>query len=343
MAVAGNAEWRRRAELTGLLQTGRSRMARPVPEGNGAGLRQEDAADLAGLSVRRYAAFERGEIASPLPEMVESVASALRMTMAERSALHILATGHDPPLPPVPPGDGARPEVSPVFLELLARQDPNPAIITDETWTIVARNEAVSAWAGGWLDQLPHGQQNLVLYLFSDACEALLPDVHAARRAAIAGLRYQYARNVTSDRFAALIARLHATGRGWQPDGLGAVVAPVLTPLATALLSAPRAQAESQRGRLADEAIRIWKLRQAAHYRELTADLPHALTWARSNERDPEAGQQLTGLAALTHLYNAASSLAKSLGSFELAGIAADRAVQTAGRTGDRLLAGAAA
>ena len=41
MAVAGNAEWRRRAELTGLLQTGRSRMARPVPEGNGAGLRQE--------------------------------------------------------------------------------------------------------------------------------------------------------------------------------------------------------------------------------------------------------------------------------------------------------------
>src|SRR5260370_28698441 len=101
--------------------------------------------------------------------MVESVASALRMTMAERSALHILATGHDPPLPPVPPGDGARPEVSPVFLELLARQDPNPAIITDETWTIVARNEAVSAWARGWLSHLPPGQHNLLLYLFSDA------------------------------------------------------------------------------------------------------------------------------------------------------------------------------
>jgi hypothetical protein len=45
----------------------------------------------------------------------------------------------------------------------------------------------------------------------------------------------------------------------------------------------------------------------------------------------------------LTHLYNAASSLAKSLGSFELAGIATDRAVDTAERTGDPLLAGAAA
>jgi hypothetical protein len=96
MAVAGNGEWRRRAELTGLLQACRSRMARPVPEGNSTGLRQEDAADLAGLSVRRYAAFERGQIVSPLPEMVESVASALRMTAAERSALHVLATGPRP-------------------------------------------------------------------------------------------------------------------------------------------------------------------------------------------------------------------------------------------------------
>jgi hypothetical protein len=131
--------------------------------------------------------------------------------------------------------------------------------------------------------------------------------------------------------------------RSWRPDGADAVASPVLTPLATSLLSAPREPAESQRGRLVDEAIRIWKLRQAAHYRELTADLPQALTRARSNERDPEGGKWLTGLAALTHLYNAASSLAKSLGSFELAGIAADRAVQTADRTGDPLLAGSAA
>jgi len=210
MVVAGNAEWRRRAELTSLLQACRSRMARPVPQGTSSGLRQEDAADLAGLSVRRYASFERGEIMNPLPEMVESVASALRMTAAERSALHVLAAGHDPPLLAVPP-DGARAEVSPVFLELLARQDPSPAIITDETWTVIARNQAMSAWAGSWLDQVPAGQQNLVLYLFSADCEALLPDVHAARRAVIAGLRYQYARNITSDRFAALVARVQDT------------------------------------------------------------------------------------------------------------------------------------
>jgi transcriptional regulator with XRE-family HTH domain len=211
MVVGGNAEWRRRGELTSLLQACRSRMSRPVPQGTNTGLRQEDAADLAGLSVRRYASFERGEIVNPLPEMVESVASALRMTGAERSVLHILATGHDPPLLPVPP-EGTRAEVTPVFLELLARQDPSPAVITDETSTVIARNEAMSAWIGAWLDQAPAGQQNLVLYLFSADCEARMPDVHAVRRAIIAGWRYMYARNITSDRFASLVARLQDTG-----------------------------------------------------------------------------------------------------------------------------------
>jgi hypothetical protein len=119
-------------------------------------------------------------------------------------------------------------------------------------------------------------------------------------------------------------------------------IPPVLAPLATALLSAPRADA-GQRIALADEAMRIWKLRQAARYRELATGLPEALTRARGSEAEPDASRSPTGLAALAHLYNAASSLAKSLGSFELAGIAADRAVRTADRTGDPLLAGAAA
>jgi hypothetical protein len=119
-------------------------------------------------------------------------------------------------------------------------------------------------------------------------------------------------------------------------------IPPALAPLATALLSAPQAPAAGQ-AVLADEAVRIWKLRQAARYRELAVGMPEALTRARSREAEPDASWSPTGLAALAHLYNAASSLAKNLGSFELAGIAADRAVRTADRTGDPLLAGAAA
>ena len=118
---------------------------------------------------------------------------------------------------------------------------------------------------------------------------------------------------------------------------------PELVPLAAALLAAPGADDDSQAGLPNDQVTRIWKLRQTARYRELAGDLPRALVRARSSEVDPAEDRQLSRAAALTHLYNAASSLAKTLGSFELAGIAADRAVRTASWTGDPLLGGAAA
>jgi hypothetical protein len=136
---------------------------------------------------------------------------------------------------------------------------------------------------------------------------------------------------------------VHCAQGGWQADPVSAGTPRGLGPLAGALLSPPAQSPGSPPDRMADEAVRIWKLRQAAQYQKLTAALPQALTRARSNENASAGEGSTTALAALTHLYNAASSVAKSLGSFELAGIAADRAVLAADRTGDRLLAGAAA
>ena len=209
MALPDEADWRRRGELKSLLTTCRSRLGRRSPAG-GRGLRQEDAAILTGLSVRSYAALERGA-AKPSRALVESVASGLRMTPAERSALHVLATGQDPPIPAAPPGVGS-PDISADMRDLIDRLDPLPAIITDEMWTVMARNQAAAAWTGGWFDRYPREQQNLVLFLFSAEGERLLPGVHQHRRAAVAGLRYQYARNIGSDRFAALIGKLLETG-----------------------------------------------------------------------------------------------------------------------------------
>jgi hypothetical protein len=127
------------------------------------------------------------------------------------------------------------------------------------------------------------------------------------------------------------------------PDADAAGIPPVLAPLAAAMLTMPAPDGQFPARELADESVRIWKLRQASRYLELAAELPQALAKARCCEALVDLAGQPTGLAALTHLYNAASSVAKSLGAFELAGIAADRAVQTASRTADPLLAGAAA
>jgi transcriptional regulator with XRE-family HTH domain len=213
MADFADAKWRRRRELGSLLLSCRSRMLRGNANGREGGLRQQDVADLVGISVRYYASFERGETDNPSVHLVESIASALRMDHAQRSALHVLALGHDPPMPAPPTGfPGTPPQVPPVLRELVRRLDPTPAAITDEMWTILARNPTMTSWIGEYCDRVPPDQQNLILYLFSPQAGRLLADVDADRQAAVAGLRYQYARNIASPRFAALVARFLATG-----------------------------------------------------------------------------------------------------------------------------------
>ncbi len=123
-------------------------------------------------------------------------------------------------------------------------------------------------------------------------------------------------------------------------------VPPPLAPLAAlaaALLAVPRVTDRAQPRRLSDQATQLWRLRQQARYRKIADHLPRALACARGLEAEQGPGRQLAAQATLAHLYNAASSVAKSLGSFELAGIAADRAVKVADATGDPLLGGAAA
>jgi transcriptional regulator with XRE-family HTH domain len=211
MAASDDGEWRRRAELTHLLKACRGRLSRPVPASRGNGLRQEDAAGLAGLSLRTYAAFERAEV-TPAPAVVDSVATALQMSPAERSALHVLATGQDPPRPVGMPAARTLPQASRSLRDLVTQMDPYPGALIDEMWTIRFRNPAMGAWAGGWCDRVSAEQQNMVLYLFSEHSEALLPDVHVHRRFSVAVLRYQYTRNISSPRFADLVGRLLATG-----------------------------------------------------------------------------------------------------------------------------------
>jgi len=70
----------------------------------------------------------------------------------------------------------------------------------------------MTRWIGEYFDRVPPDQQNLILYLFSPEARDVLVDVDSDRKAAVAGLRYQYARNVASSRFAVLVDRLLATG-----------------------------------------------------------------------------------------------------------------------------------
>ncbi len=208
MTVPGEADLRRRDELRSLLRMCRARYS-PHNPGTGS-IRQQDAAALAGLSVRSYAALETGTAPHPSVGMIESVAGALNMTAAERSALHVLARGQDPPMPAVPPGDDWA-QAGPQLRGAVAGFS-GPAAIVDETWTVLAGNTALAHWTGGWSEQVPAEERNIILLLFQPQWEPLSPDIHDLRETAVAGLRYQYVRNLGSDRFDGLVGKLLETG-----------------------------------------------------------------------------------------------------------------------------------
>jgi hypothetical protein len=143
--------------------------------------------------------------------MVDQVAAAMQMSAAERSALHVLATGQDPPRPLSRLAQDPPREPSKALRDLVSHMEPYPAALTDETWTLLHYNPAMNAWTGGWYDAANPGERHLVRYLFSKNAEDFLPDLHEVRRASLAMLRYQYTRNLAAPGFARLVDRITAS------------------------------------------------------------------------------------------------------------------------------------
>lgn len=61
------------------------------------GLRREEVADLAGISLEYYIRFERGNLKGASPEILQSLAKALQLSPIEREHLHNLAYRADHP------------------------------------------------------------------------------------------------------------------------------------------------------------------------------------------------------------------------------------------------------
>ncbi|GAA1938841.1 helix-turn-helix transcriptional regulator [Amycolatopsis minnesotensis] len=110
------------------------RRARRTP-----GLRREEVAELAGVSVSYYERLEQARAPRPSPEVLTALGTALRLTVAEREHLARLA-GQIPP--------GAHADRRPVPEEargLLDRIAPIPACLVDERQDIVAWNDEAAA------------------------------------------------------------------------------------------------------------------------------------------------------------------------------------------------------
>ncbi|MFC0032013.1 helix-turn-helix transcriptional regulator [Micromonospora chaiyaphumensis] len=191
--------WRDRVppEAAGL-PAGRSRRA--------AGLRREELALLAGISVDYLTRLEQGRASHPSAQVVAALARALRLSGVERDHLHRLA-GLAPPGPQVMPT-----EVTPSVQRLLDRLTGTPVAVYDASWTLLVANPPYAALMGdpsGWRGEQRNGVWRH--FLGTGSRVRLSPEERRGFEAALVGdLRAAAARYPADPRLGRLLADLRA-------------------------------------------------------------------------------------------------------------------------------------
>lgn len=107
-----------------------------------AGLRREELALLAGISVDYLTRLEQGRASRPSAQVVAALARALRLSGAERAHLHRLA-GLAPPGPHTMPT-----EITASVQRLLDRLAGTPVAVYDASWTLLVANPPYAALMG---------------------------------------------------------------------------------------------------------------------------------------------------------------------------------------------------
>ena len=106
------------------------------------GLRREELAHLAGISVDYLTRLEQGRADSPSTQVIEALARALRLADRERELLFRLAGL-------VAPGSGViSARITPSVQRLLDRLSTNPVAVYDASWTLLVANAPYNALMG---------------------------------------------------------------------------------------------------------------------------------------------------------------------------------------------------
>jgi transcriptional regulator with XRE-family HTH domain len=107
-----------------------------------AGLRREELAGLAGISVDYLTRLEQGRATSPSSQVVEALARALRLSNAERELLFWLAGQA------APGRDVVSTRITPSVQRLLDRLSHTPVAVYDATWNLIVANQPYDALMG---------------------------------------------------------------------------------------------------------------------------------------------------------------------------------------------------
>ena len=172
------------------------------------GLRRQEVAQLAGISVDYYIRLEQARGPHPSRQVIGALARALMLTTDEREYLFRLA-GASPPRGAAPVG-----EVSAGISSLLDSLPDTPAYVVDAKYDILAWN-AVATYFIGDLSGLAVADRNMVRWMFASSGVADLPwpdpDAEHFARSTVADLRAAYARYPADQGITSLVTDLLGT------------------------------------------------------------------------------------------------------------------------------------
>lgn len=201
-----------RAELSDFLRRSRARLD-PSDVGLTAGarrrtpgLRREEVAQLAGMSVDYYTRLEQSRGPRPSRQMLTALARALRLTADEHDHLFHL-TGEEPPR-----RSGASGHPSPGLLLLLDRLHDTPAMVASDCGEVLAQNALSKALSGDTASGPPRDRNLLRRFFLDPTARDLFPpeDVPDHARAHVANLRAVAASRPDDPEPTELVAELRA-------------------------------------------------------------------------------------------------------------------------------------
>jgi transcriptional regulator with XRE-family HTH domain len=209
--VGGRAS-ARRTELAAFLRTRRERVQPedvglpPGPRRRTAGLRREELAQLAGVGVTWYTWLEQGRKINASVQVLDAVATTLRLDATERAHLFRLADVPGATTTPADCGDCPLPPEIQQILDSI----PLPACVLTERFDVLAWNEVYASLFPG-ITSAPVGERNTLLSsLAYPPCCSPVEDQDKQCMALVGQLRAAYGRHVGDPVWTHFIRRLEA-------------------------------------------------------------------------------------------------------------------------------------
>jgi len=176
----------------------------PGPRRRVAGLRREELALLAGVSVDYYQRMEQGRDVRPSDQVLDALARALNFSAEETRHLHSLAAAARTP---ERPSRRHEPEAVPPTTERLLAATTAPAVVVGRFLDLLAWNPLAGALLGAFT-RLPQPERNLLSLLLHPEADQACPE-RAATVAELTGmLRAQIAVDPGHPRAAELVGDL---------------------------------------------------------------------------------------------------------------------------------------